>query len=212
MKNNYLVLILMALFLLGLIPLWIFPFDYGFKSVVALCLSGLLIGSGIISIKTLAIPSIEVYKNRFGIDGAIVLVFYMSLSPLLIGHAISFQILLPGAVIGFFLLGYFFKSNYATAISKKSFDKSLLEGEIISDFCSCKENGKTIVGILTLTKNSLRFIPVDFEKPLFDFDLLEQKNIKLLRKFGLPHGFIINENIHISVSYPLLWIHEISAA
>lgn len=121
--------------------------------------------------------------------------------------------ILTGSILGFFIVGYFFKSNYTTVLSKKSFDKSLLDDEILSDFCSTNENGKTISGILILTNNKrLFFMPLDAEKSLFDFDFLEQKNVTLQKQFGLPNGLIVNENINLSVSYPLLWLKEIYAA
>jgi len=210
MKNKHLAVIIIVLFVLGLFPLWILHFDNGVKSILALCLAGLLIGLFINLINGFAIPSKWAFKNRFGINGVIVLVFYLILSPLWTGHALSIQALLVGLVIGFFILGFLFKSNYKTAISKKTFDMSLLDNEIISDFCFTNENAKTIEGILILTNNKrLIFIPLDSEKPLFDFDLIGLKKAKLQRKFGLPNGISINENINISVSYPRLWIKEI---
>jgi len=55
-------------------------------------------------------------------------------------------------------------------------------------------------------------MPVDSEKPLFDFDLLELDHVTLQKRMGLPDGIIINNDINISVSYPLLWIQKIGAA
>ena len=213
MKNKHLAVTLIVLSVLGLFSLWILHFDYSFKSIIALCLGGLLIGILINLINGYAIPTKWAFKNRFGINGVIVLVFYIIISPLWTGHAISIQALLVGFVFGFFILGFLFKSNYSTAISKKSFDKSLLDDEIISDFCFTNENVKNVEGILILTNNKrIMFIPLDFEKPLFNFDLFELKKAKLQRKFGLPNGIIINDNINISVSYPRLWIKEINGA
>jgi len=176
----------MAMFFLGLIPLWIFHFDYSSKLVIALCLGGLLMGLLINLINKFAIPTKWAFKNRFGINGVIVLVFYiMLISPFWNGHAISFQALLIGSILGFFTIGFFFKSNYMTAMSKKSFDKSLLDDEIISDFCSTKENGKTIVGVLILrNKKRLIFMPVDFEYHFLILIYWSRKMLNFKKKLG----------------------------
>lgn len=57
MKNVHLVVIILALFFLGLIPLWIFQFDYSFNSFIALCLCGVLVGLLINVINKFAVPS-----------------------------------------------------------------------------------------------------------------------------------------------------------
>jgi len=214
MKNKHLVLIVMALFLVGLMSLLISLFNFSLKSVIGLCLSGLLVGLFINVINRLAVPSEWTFQHRFGFNSATVLVFYMLLiAPFWTGKALSFQTLFIGSILGVLVVRFFLKSNYTSAISKKSFDKTLLENEILSDFCSAKENGKTMSGVLILTnKRRLIFMPVDSEKPLFDFDLLELDHVTLQKRMGLPDGIIINNDINISVSYPLLWIQKIGAA
>jgi len=207
MKNNYLIWILIALSFLGLIHLWFFYFDYSSISIIALSLGALIIGLLVTLFRMYAIPSKWAFKNRFGIDGLIFSAYILFISPLWSGHAISLPMLFVGFGLGIVLLGYLFKSNYTIAKSKKSFDLTLLDGEILSDMCSSKVDGKNIAGMLILTKmNKLLFIPVNSEKPLFNIDILELSDIQLQKKYGLPYGFIINERILVTVSYPRLWV------
>ncbi len=218
MKSKYLPLIIIGLILLGLIFILFYFFEANAKYVIAICLGGLVFGLSTILIKAFLIPSQWIFNHRFGFEGLLFMIPLLLLISATNDYGFSIKCLMIdfifGGIFGFFLMGYFFRSNYNKKANAIASDKPNVDHQLLNDLAFYKEGNSTIIGKLILTKQKLLFIPDDSDISITEIELPDHKQSISIRKskFGIPNGIIINENLQLSLSYPRLWIKKINAA
>lgn len=216
MKNRNLQPIIISVVFLGLMLLLFYYFKFSIKHIIALCGGGVLIGLVIASTKAFLVPPVWAFKKRFGMEGLLLMIPLLLLISLLDYKGLPLKIvlfdLIFGGVFGYFLMGTIYKAQYNKTLKKITFNNLNIDNPILTDLASFIENDKSILGKLILTNQKLIFIPVDNVQASTEIDLLAQKPmIKISYKFGMPNGFIINEDFKFSMSYPKLWINKIKS-
>ncbi len=210
--------IIIGLILLGLVFILFYFFEANAKYVIAIISGGLVIGLSTILIKAFLIPSQWIFNHRFGFEGSLFMISLLLLISAINDYGFSISSIMIdfifGGVFGFFISGYFFRSNYNKKANTIAFDKLNVDHQLLNDLAFYKEGNSTIIGKLILTEQKLLFIPGDSDISTTEIELPDHKQSIRIRKskFGIPNGIIINENLQLSLSYPRLWIKKINAA
>jgi len=191
--------------------------EFNLVSFIILIIGGLTIGLLEQLYKAFVVPSEWMFKNRYRIEGMIIIIPLVFFVLLVDEREITFAILaatfIAGIPFGYFLMGYVKYRDFIKVTGKIKSIKPDSDSIILTDLANHKEKGINVPGQLFINSQKLIFIPIDMEKSTVDIELKDIKQSMIqTNRFGIPYGLMVNEHIQFSLSYPKLWIKKINAA